>query len=190
MHDPSLPFSDAEPPFNGDSTAGPSGPVADERFGPVDVLLDAGRGTVVVAGGALPEVRLVRADGAKPNRYAPIGTRDGARLTLTVDGGPASIRPARAWIPRRSYRVDVRADAGRYRLVPCSAAASRFLRDGRRLGEFTSRGDGSVAADWLPGADPQPQDAAVGYALAAAFGTGGRSLGDLLVDVVDALLPG
>jgi hypothetical protein len=63
--------------------------------------------------------------------------------------------------------------------VPDSIGTSRLLRDGRVLGVFTSTGDGTVGADWEgteSGERPEPHDAAVGYGLAAAFGTGAEPM--------------
>ncbi|CAL9610051.1 hypothetical protein [Streptomyces griseomycini] len=188
MHDPTLPFPEPEDsPFTG----GGGGPpvVTDEIFGAIEVRLDGDRGSVAVEGGDLPHALVVRSRGAAPNRYAPIGTRDRGHLTLTLDDRRARIVPARAWLPRRSYRVDVMLPDTRYRLVPCSATASRLLRDRQCIGEFTSRGDGSVTAAWGEHAEPVAQDAAVGYLLAAAFGTGSRTMTDVFLDALDALLP-
>ncbi|RSS79423.1 hypothetical protein EF918_17520 [Streptomyces sp. WAC06614] len=163
--------------------------VTDEIFGVIEVLLDTEGGTVNVRGPGLPDALLTRAAQARPNRYAPIGTRDGSHLSLTIDSRSAAVAPARAWLPRRSYRVDTRAGSTRYRLTPCSPAASKLLKGKKRIGEFSSRGDGSVTATWRQNVHPTPQDAAMGYLLAAAFGTGSRPLGDLLLDALDALLP-
>ncbi len=87
----------------------------------------------------------------------PIGTRDPERLTLTVDGTEETLRPAKGFLTRRSYRVEATSTTRghTYRLVPDSLATSRLLRDGRLLGVFTSSGDGHVTADWeTPDAPP------------------------------------
>ncbi|MER5917449.1 hypothetical protein ABT124_45815 [Streptomyces sp. NPDC001982] len=190
MRDPSLPFPEPEEPaFTGEGQG--SGAALDDVFGHIDIRLDTDQGSVTVEGEILPQVRLVRQEGAKPNPHTPIGTRDGARLTLRVDGCPARIAPARGWLPRRSYRVDVDAPGAHYRLVPCSTTASRLLKDKRRIAEFTSCGDGSVTAAWrTPHMGLVAQDAAIGYGLATAFGTGGKSATELLFDlVIGPLLP-
>ncbi|MET9433969.1 hypothetical protein [Streptomyces sp. NPDC006551] len=155
----------------------------------VQIDLDGPAGTLRVTGHDLPTVELVRAPGATVNRLVPIGTRDRAALTLTVDGRPARIRPARGRLLRRSYRVDVRVDGTRYRLVPCSYAESRLTRDGRRLGRLESSGDGTVDADWETGAGVRPRDIAVGTALAAAFGTGASPWWETVGDIVGELIP-
>ncbi|GAA0635913.1 hypothetical protein GCM10009535_10100 [Streptomyces thermocarboxydovorans] len=77
----------------------------------------------------------------------------------------------------------------RYRLVPSGEETSRLLRDGRRLAEFTSTGDGKVTVEWRPDAEPEPADAAPGHALAAAFGTGAEPLWRLALVAVLELWP-
>lgn len=159
-----------------------------------NVTLNTGTGTLDVTGPGLPPVRLVREPGTEADPHIPIGTRDPALLTLTVDGRPAGIRPAKGRLSRRSYRVDATIGgapqrAARYRLVPCSYGESRLLRDGRRLGELASSGDGRVTAEWREDAEVLAQDVAVGTALAAAFGTGAQPLWETALDAVTELIP-
>ncbi|SDM30442.1 hypothetical protein [Streptomyces wuyuanensis] len=156
--------------------------------GPV-VRLDHPMGIVEVSGSGLPPVRIVRSPGTEPHPHIPVGTRDRALLTLTVDGAPARIAPGRGRLLRGSYRVDAFAGSTRYRLVPCSLDSSRFLRDGVPLGTFTSEGDGHVGSDGLTDAGAQPRDIAVGTALAAAFGTGGQPWWATALDAVAELIP-
>ncbi|MEU5464844.1 hypothetical protein AB0H06_25065 [Streptomyces althioticus] len=82
----------------------------------------------------------------------------------------------------------------RYVLVPNSTETSRLLRDKRRLGVLTSTGDGKVTVEWENGerrstAAPEPYDAAVGYALAAAYGTGAEPMWHEALDAVTELWP-
>ncbi|MGV9990522.1 hypothetical protein [Streptomyces sp. NPDC003374] len=85
-----------------------------------------------------------------------MGTRDGSRLTLTVDGEEAVIDPAKGRLTRRSFRVDVRHGGRSWRLVPDSIPGSRLLRDEQHIGDFTSDGDGRVGAEWREDAEPEP----------------------------------
>ncbi|MEU8529408.1 MULTISPECIES: hypothetical protein [Streptomyces] len=152
------------------------------------VALDHASGTVRVAGDGLPEVIVARTPGdGETNDAVPVGTRDPARLTLTVDGLPAVLRPAKGRLFRRSYRVDAAVDGVRYRLVPCSYAESRLTRDGRALGLLDSTGDGLVGAEWHDGV--QPRDIALGTALAAAFGTGAAPWWEIAADAIGELIP-
>ncbi|MET9954812.1 hypothetical protein ABZ135_25150 [Streptomyces sp. NPDC006339] len=153
----------------------------------VQIDLDGPAGTLRVSGHGLPTVELLRSPGAAPDPLVPLGTRDPARLTLTVDGAPARIRPAKGRLSRRSYRVDAIVSGTRYRLVPCSYGESRLTRDGRPLGTLESTGDGRVDADWAPGATPLDQ--ALGTALAAAFGTGAQPWWQTAADLAAELIP-
>ncbi|MFF9013472.1 hypothetical protein ACF09C_10970 [Streptomyces sp. NPDC014870] len=155
----------------------------------VQIDLDGPAGTLRVSGHELPTVELVRAPGEEPDPLIPIGTRAAARLTLTVDGAPARLKPGRGRLLRRSYRVDAVVAGTRYRLVPCSYVESRLLRDGRPLGIFESSGDGAVDEDWAEGAEPTALDRSVGAALAAAFGTGGAPWWDTTGNIVAELIP-
>ncbi|GAA2242896.1 hypothetical protein GCM10010145_06550 [Streptomyces ruber] len=163
----------------------------DDRHGAVSVELSGEHGdTLVVTGGdAIPRVVLTRAPEAEVDEQIVIGTRDPRHLRMTVGGDDAEITPARGRLTRRSYRVDVSYAGAAYRLVPVSVGTSRLTRDGKRLGKFSSDGDLRVIAEWEEGAEVVPADAAVGYALAAAFGTGGQSLWTAVVEVVSEALP-
>lgn len=165
----------------------------DLLFGDVHVALDADRGVLTVTGDEVPTVSLVRAEGTDVDEAVPLGTRSAAALTLTVDGETARLAPARGRFLRRSYRVDVECAGVRYRLTPDSMEESTLFKDGIAIGELSSTGDGRVSATWPEdrpaGSEVLPRDAAVGYALAAAFGTGGQPFWVTAVAFVGELLP-
>jgi hypothetical protein len=164
--------------------------VTDTLFGPLTVRLNSWRREVVVEGEAVPRVVLSRASGTKDDGETPIGTRNAGLLVLSVDGEAAALAPGRGRLIRRSYRVDVRHAGRHWRLLPHSMPDSRLLRDGRRLGDFHSKGRGEVkAAKWRSDAKPDAMDAAVGYALAAAFGTGAESMWATAADLVFDAFP-
>ncbi|WP_433546501.1 hypothetical protein ACQPZG_16430 [Streptomyces sp. CA-294286] len=178
-----------------DLTKGPGAPeavrppLADSLFGAVTVTV-ATHARVTVSGSAIPRTVLVRDPGAaRPDPHVAIGTRAAAELTLSVDGVPAGIRPGKGRIRRSTYKVDATHDGARYRLTPTSLATSRFTRDGRHLADFTADGDETVLVEWHPDADPRPVDASLGYALAAAYGTGGQPMWVTLIDVIAELIP-
>ncbi|MFJ8998005.1 hypothetical protein ACIRG8_06635 [Streptomyces sp. NPDC102359] len=144
-------------------------PAEDPFFGVIDIELDHERGTLSVSGDGVPLAELRRAPDTPLETYVPIETRDPARLTLFVDGVEEVLRPAKGFLTRRSYRVEVTSGARRcgYVLEPDSLGTSRLLRDGRPLGVFTSTGDGKVSADWEEkgpgsGTAPETYDASVG----------------------------
>ncbi|WP_316959617.1 hypothetical protein [Streptomyces sp. TRM68367] len=138
----------------------------------------------------MPRIELLRAEGTEAQDHVPIGTRDGSRLTLTVDGEKAVLDPAKGRLTRRSFRVDVRRDGHAWRLAPDSIPGSRLLRDERHIGDFSSDGDGHVLAEWREDAEPEPLDAALGYALAAAFGTGAQPMWMLAMHAAGDMVPG
>ncbi|WP_226962590.1 MULTISPECIES: hypothetical protein [unclassified Streptomyces] len=163
----------------------------DELFGEVRVTLDAAHGLVTVDGDGLPLVVVRRAAGTGDvDEQVPVGTRDGRRLALAVDGGAVPVSPGRGRLTRRSFRVDVAHAGVRYRLVPDSLTGSRLLRGSERVGELSSDGDGVVVARWVTGAGVRPVEAALGYGLAAAFGTGALPMWMLLLDALGDLVPG
>lgn len=160
--------------------------IRDPQVGTVTVTLDMGR-SVRVRGARLPTVVLTRTAGPDPSGLIPIGTRDRRRLTLTVDGAEARTIPGKGRVLRRTYRVDVRYDGARYRLIPHTSTSSRFLRDGRPLGALKSAGNGPVHAEWAVGTQVTAQDAAIAYTLAAAFGTGGQPWWSTLEELMDEI---
>jgi hypothetical protein len=156
--------------------------VEDPLHGVVIVHTDIERGRVEVAGDGFPAVHLHRSATAEVSDYVPIGTRDAEHLALTVDGTPATLLPGRGRFTRGSFRVDVRVDGARYHFRPSDEHGSRLSRDGHPLGELMLEPETvELMAVWAPGADVRPQDAAVGYALATAFGTGAESTLTMLI---------
>lgn len=163
----------------------------DTLFGSVAVALDTAAGVVDVHGDTVPSVVVRRAEGmADVDEHIPVGTRDGALLSLVVDGGAVPIRPGKGRLTRRSFRVDVTYEGVAYRLVPDALSESRLLRDGTPIGRFSSDGDGIVLAEWQDDARVRAVEAALGYALAAAFGTGAQPMWMLMLDALGDLLPG
>lgn len=164
--------------------------VEDEHFGAITVRLDTQQGEVTVEGDSVPRVVLRRTAGTDAADHIPVGTRDGALLTLTVDGEEAAVAPAKGRLTRHSYRVDVHHAGHAWRLVPDSIPGSRLLRDERHVGDFSSGGDGQVLAEWREDAEPDATDAALGYALTAAFGTGAQPMWMIAMEMVGDLIPG
>jgi hypothetical protein len=146
----------------------------DAVFGEVRVRIDPHDARVRVEGDTVPAAELQRRPGAIPDLYSPIGTRDGARLTMYVAGEPVRVLPGRGHLTRSSYRVDVWHGATHYRLVPTGAHHSCLRRDGTSLGTLCADGEGGVSARWMPDQHVEPADASIGYLLAASFGTGGQ----------------
>ena len=163
-------------------------PIKDTLFGEIMVRQE-GQERLEVDGEGIPRVTLARDLGSEVDPRTAIGTRDPARLTMTIDGTEVGLKPAKGGLTRRSYRVDVEYEKASYRLVPDSVPSSRLTRDGTHIGDFFSDGDEMVIAEWLEDAEVRPADASVGYALASAFGTGGQPMWMMMVDAVSTALP-
>jgi hypothetical protein len=157
--------------------------VEDPLHGVVIVHTDIERGWIEVAGDDFPAVHLRRSDTAEVSQYVPIGTRDAAHLDLTVDGTPATLSLGRGRFTRGSFRVDAHVDGVHYNFHPSDEHGSRLTRDGQRLGDLMLEPETvELMAVWAPGADVRPQDAAIGYALATAVGTGAESTLTMLIE--------
>jgi hypothetical protein len=141
----------------------------------IDVSYDVTDQRVAVSTGHLGAVCTAvveRSGDVEPARHVPIGTRSAEHLTMTVDGRPADLRPGPGGLTRGSYQVTAVLDGVTYLLKPSSSTESRLTRDGARIGEFSRKSPTEVLAWWEAGAEITPVDAAIGYALSAAFGTG------------------
>ncbi|MFD0124810.1 hypothetical protein [Streptomyces virginiae] len=163
-------------------------PIEDTRFGAITVR-QGGQDRIEVDGEAIPRVTLERAPATEADPQIAIGTRDPAHLTMRVDDTAVELQPAKGRLSRHSYRVDVTYDGADYRLVPDSVPSSRLTRDGIHLGDFSSDGDETVIAEWREDREIRPADAAIGYALASAFGTGAQPMWMMIVDGVTSALP-
>jgi hypothetical protein len=156
----------------------------------LSVEITTGDGWVAVTAGSSPAV-VERVGEVAVAKSVPIGTRAAASLRMQVDDRPVRVRPGPGRYARGSYKVVVDHDGVTYRLRPKSPDVSRLSRDNVRLGDFELKADGSVQADWFEQnrGSVIPADAAVGYALAVALGTGARFFLVMLLDVLTAAGP-
>ncbi|MER5863514.1 hypothetical protein [Kitasatospora sp. NPDC002040] len=150
----------------------PSTHVDDPAFGAVEVTVDPGTAQVTVRGRALPQVSIRRRPGIASDRRTPIGSRAAADLELLVDGEPVPVRPALAFVSRRSRRVDVRYRSHDYRFYPTTGTRSVLARDGQPIGDLHVPAGAGTRAHWPAGSGVTGAEAALAYALAAAFGIG------------------
>jgi hypothetical protein len=165
--------------------------VIDPRFGLVIVHTDVDKGTIEIAGDDIPLVHLRRSADAPVSPYVPIGTRHPEHLTFSVDSSPATLTPGCGRFTRGSFRVDAVVNDVRYRLAPSDADGSALLRDGKRLGEFLLEPETiELMAVWADDQPVQARDAAVGYALATAFGTGAEHTLTMLAQIVFGVFSG
>lgn len=178
--------------------------LTDAVFGAVTIRHDAAAGRVAVHGEGLPEVVVHRTPDVPLLAWVPIGTRDPTALALSVAGARQELHPAKGGLTRRSYRVRARVGTTDLLFAPSSPSTSRLVRGLRHrgddeLGTF-ERVDGEVVpAVWsqdqsllgvtATGPRPEPEEAAVGYALAAAFGTGAQFFLAALLDGAGRAMP-
>jgi hypothetical protein len=152
---------------------------------PVELEVDEGRVAVTATHDSHVGTVVIERHGSPAKaKHVPIGTRDAKSLTMLVDGEQEILRPGPGRYTRGSYKVRVRHGAVAYMYRPKSPDTHRLLRDGVRLGDFEVRKDGSIDVTWLEGATPTAADVAVGYALAAAFGTGAQFFLMMMLDLV------
>jgi hypothetical protein len=165
--------------------------VEDAFYGDLDIRTEGGD-RVEVSGEQVPTVAIDRSAGTEPDRFTPIGSRDQAKLRMTVGGDEVALHPGKGKLLRRTYRIDVTNGKIHYRFRPNSVATAQLVRDGAKIVEFSMRDeDGDFLVQWLVERDDsQPADAAVGYALSVAFRTGAMSAHSALLHGLAELLPG
>jgi hypothetical protein len=150
----------------------------------LEVTLDLTEGRVAVTvqdAQSQSTAVLVRSTDTEVLTHVPIGSREAQHLAMVVDEMPVVLALGPGEYTRNSYQVSATVGSVSYQLVPSSDVSSVLTRDTERLGEFT-RGESGISVSWHEGATVGPVDAAVGYALAAAFGTGAKSMPGLLFE--------
>ncbi|GAA2143100.1 hypothetical protein GCM10009760_29040 [Kitasatospora kazusensis] len=153
-----------------------SATVDDPVFGTVELTVDHDTAAATVRGQSLPPVSIRRRPGTTSDHRTPIGSRAPADLELLVDGEPVPVRPGLGFVSRRSRRVDVRYGGHDYRLCPTTSTRSVLLRDGVPIGDLQALAGAGTRAHWSAGSGVTGVEAALAYALAAAFGIGSPGL--------------
>ncbi len=144
--------------------------------------------------------------GPRTRKRVPIGTRRTKHLTARVNERPLALTLGRGWVMKRSYRIVVETE-GRYLSLRARNLETSVFQQGKlyatdkEMAELTARADGTVDVLWAtPGKvsalgktlafdppEPTAEDLLIGYAAAAAFGTGGLSLFGLVSLLIDAI---
>jgi hypothetical protein len=158
--------------------------IDDAYYGELKICLSAERGVVEVSGEQIPTVIIERSSDAELNKFVPIGTREAAHLTVSVDGIEDDLRLGPGKLTRGSYRVELTFAGAHYKFMPDSADATQLWRDGAKIASFSlDDADGTFVVHWQTDRDDsQPADAALGYALSAAFRTGATGIFSLLLN--------
>jgi hypothetical protein len=181
--------------------------MSDDRYGSIVVERKVGKGErriVAVSGKKIPSASITRNGGSEVRHDVPVGTRRSRYLQLALGGQNYDLSPSAGRFSRRSYRVEVAGHGAHWLFAPVTRDSSRLVRAGRyagssELGIFTADAV-AITARWSELADANiadqafnisPHDCALGYLLAASFGTGSRSmLMGIFNSVVDPLVPG
>lgn len=179
--------------------------IVDSRFGAIVIeRTDAGR-AVRISGETIPAGSITRIGGAQMRGDVPIGTRNPRYLHLELDGRSFEVRPAAGRLTRRSYRIDVAGHGTSWLWTPATRHSHQLLGDERatgraELGIFTAH-QATITARWsdeshaggsgAAAAGITGEDCALGYLLAAGFGTGAQALlMAIFHGTVDILIPG
>jgi hypothetical protein len=154
--------------------------VEDGQGRAVDVSVLDREVSATVGGDATVVLRRTSGDDGRPG--VPIGTRDAEDLELSVDGVVAPMTLGKGRLSRRSFRVSVRVGDEDLVFMPVTDHESALSRDGAELTRYhvDELGHAQIFEDGAQ--TPTATESALGVALAAAFGCGGRHLLDVLVD--------
>ncbi|WP_072808977.1 hypothetical protein [Rhodococcus zopfii] len=134
----------------------------------------------------------------------PLGTRDAAAVSARVNGRELTLTIGSGRLFKRNYRIVAEFDGRFVSLRPKDIEATTYLNGKpheieKEFGEFTLRAGGTVEVFWaLPRKVlhktveppvPTVEELLVGYALAAAFGTGDLSLTTIVMGAVASMMP-
>ncbi|WP_028479623.1 hypothetical protein [Nocardia sp. CNY236] len=162
----------------------------------VSVQLESDDSTVVV----------IERTGPRTRKNIPIGTRDPRFLTARVNDREITVTPGSGRFLKRSYRILVEIEDRVISLGAMDIDTSTFI-DGKpneivnQYGDLTARSDGSVEVGWavpqrvrlvnrmVVPPEPTVDDVLIGFALAAAFGTGGLSVTTIVMGLVASVFP-
>lgn len=144
--------------------------------------------------------------GPRTRKNVPIGTRDPNFLTARVNDREITVIPGSGKILKRSYRIIVEDDGGLLSFRPRGVDTCMFIKGKpheieNRFNDLTADADGTIEVLWavpthiklvnktVEPPEPTTEELLIGYALAAAFGTGALSLSSIVMGFVAAALP-
>ena len=136
-------------------------------------------------------------------RDTPIGTRTRSALEASVDGREVVLVPGSARLLKKSYRIRIELDGRVLTLAAATLNDSRLLDGANDTGENAfgdlTRTHDSIEVTWavpfqfmgktVEPPVPSREDVLIAVCTAAAFGTGGLSLGTIAMGFVEAVLP-
>ncbi|WP_280264294.1 hypothetical protein [Nocardia wallacei] len=173
-----------------------SGVVIIERSeGKVRTYLESDAGTAVT----------IEREGPRTDKRSPIGSRHSSALTMRLNDRELGLTVGSGRVLKRTYRVVVEIDGRVVSLRPKDIETHTFLNGKpheieKEFGELTARADGTIEVFWalpkkvlhktIEPPVPTTEDLLIGYAAAAAFGTGALSLTTILMGAVASIMPG
>ncbi|MFD6161634.1 hypothetical protein ACFWF7_02025 [Nocardia sp. NPDC060256] len=145
--------------------------------------------------------------GPRIRKNIPIGTRDPNFLTTRVNDREIKVVPGSGKILKRTYRIIVEDDDRILSFRPTGIDTCMFIKGKpheieKHFGDLTADVDGTIEVLWavpqhvklvnktVEPPEPTVEELLIGYALAAAFGTGALSLSSIIMGLVSAALPG
>lgn len=145
--------------------------------------------------------------GPRTRKNVPIGTRSGECIAARVGDRAITVSPGSGRLFKRTYRISVALDDRIVSFRPSTVDTVTFI-DGRpheiekSFCDLTAAADGTIDVTWavpqtvrilgktIEPPIPTTEDLLVGYALAAAFGTGALSLVAVVAEMVAMVVPG
>ncbi|GAB2653963.1 hypothetical protein [Nocardia goodfellowii] len=169
-----------------------------ERTGSrVTTRLESGESTVVS----------IERVGPRTRKTVPIGTRKGNRIVARVDDREIKVTPGSGRLLKRTFRIAVEIDDRSLSFRPSTIDTVMFINGKpseieKHFCDLTAKANGEIDVAWaLPQTVkildrtieppvPTTEDLLIGYALAAAFGTGALSLTAIVAEMVALAIPG
>ncbi|MFD3701837.1 hypothetical protein ACFWUP_01690 [Nocardia sp. NPDC058658] len=143
--------------------------------------------------------------GPRTDKRCHLGSRDAAAVSAVVNGRGFGLDIGSGKLLKRSYRITAEVDGRFLSMRPKDIETATFVNGKpheieKEFGELTAKSNGTVDVAWaLPKKvlnqvvdPPQPtvDDVLIGYAIAAAFGTGSLSFTTIVMGFVAAAMPG
>ncbi|MFC9892732.1 hypothetical protein ACFVMC_03475 [Nocardia sp. NPDC127579] len=171
--------------------------IVDRKEDRITTRLESGESTVVS----------IERVGPRTRKNVPLGTRDTNRIVARVDDREIKVSPGMGRLLKRTFRIVVRIDDRYLSFRPSTIDTVMFINGKsyeieKHFCDLTARVDGTVDVLWavpqtveLLGKTVEPpipstEDLLIGYALAAAFGTGALSMTAIVAELVAVAIPG
>ncbi len=150
----------------------------------------------------------IERSGPRKRKRVPIGTRKADRLSARINDRKIALSPGKGILTLRSYRVVAEIEGRYLSLRPVDVESSLFIggkpnEAEKEFGELTAGTGGTIDMVWavprtvtilkksveITPPEPTIEDLLIGYAMAAAFGTGGLPLTAVVLGLMNASQP-